>query len=86
MLDSLKKLSRSWVSQLLLLLLVISFGVWGVADIFTGFGSNTVATVGNVEISANEFARRYDLTVTQLSRQFGKQFTPEEARQLGLPS
>ncbi len=86
MLDSIKKLSKSWVSQLLLVLLVISFAVWGVADIFTGFGSNTVATVGKIEISANEFGRRYDLTVTELSRQFGKQFTPEEARQLGLPS
>ena len=31
--------------------LIISFGVWGIADIFRGFGQSTLATVGHTEIS-----------------------------------
>lgn len=34
MLDSLRSASRSWISKLLLGVLVLSFGVWGIADVF----------------------------------------------------
>ncbi len=27
--------------------LIVSFGVWGIADIFKGFGQSTVAKVGS---------------------------------------
>ena len=86
MLDKLKKLTGGWAVQIMMLLLVISFGVWGVSDVFTGFGTNAVAKVGSVEVPATEFRRRYDLAVQNLSRQFGRQFTPEEARQLNIPT
>jgi peptidyl-prolyl cis-trans isomerase D len=85
MLDNIKKYTQSWLVQLLLTLLVVSFAVWGVADIFTGFGANTVAKVGNVEISGQELRRRYDLAMQQLTQQFGRQFTPQEAQQLHIP-
>ncbi|CAN5234899.1 SurA N-terminal domain-containing protein [soil metagenome] len=86
MLDSLKKYTSGWIAQLLLLLLVLSFAVWGVADIFTGYGTNAVAKVGSREISAQEFQRRYDIAVQALTRQFGQQITPDQARQFGVPT
>ena len=86
MLDKLKKYTSGWIVQILLLLLVISFAVWGVADIFTGFGANDIAKIGNITISGTEFRRRYDMAMQALTTQFGRQFTPQEAQQIGIPS
>ncbi len=47
MLDALRKYASGWVAQLLMAILVLSFAVWGVSDIFNGFGANNVAQVGN---------------------------------------
>ena len=39
--------------------LIISFGVWGIADIFRGFGQSTLATVGHTDISTDQFRQLY---------------------------
>ena len=36
MMDSMRKAAKSWVAKLLIGLLAVSFGVWGIADVFTG--------------------------------------------------
>ena len=36
-------------------LIAISFGIWGIGDIFRGFGTNTVAKVGSTEIRLDTF-------------------------------
>ncbi|MGY3649720.1 parvulin-like peptidyl-prolyl isomerase [Bradyrhizobium sp. LM4.3] len=64
--------------------LIISFGVWGIADIFKGFGQSTVAKVGGTEISLNEFRQTYTDRLQQISRQFGRPLSPEQARAFGL--
>ncbi len=86
MLDALRKLTSGWVVQIMMLLLVISFGVWGVADVFRGYGRNDVAKVGSVTLSGAEFRRRFDMAVRQLGQQFGNQLTSQQAAQLGVPS
>lgn len=86
MLDSLRKITSGWIVQILMLLLVISFGVWGVNDVFRGFGRNDVARVGSIHLSAQEFRRRYDLAVRQFSQQLNQQITPQQAQQFGIPS
>ena len=86
MLDTLRKMTSGWVVQILMLLLVVSFGVWGVADVFRGYGANDIAKVGSISLTGAEFRRRFDQSVRQLNQQFGRQFTPEEAVQLGVPS
>lgn len=85
MLDTLKKFASSWVAQILLALLILSFAVWGVGDIFNGFRSNVVASVGSTDITAEEYQRQYDLTVQDATRQFGTPITRQMAIQLGLP-
>ena len=35
--------------------LIVSFGIWGIADIFRGFGQSTLAKVGGTEISTEQF-------------------------------
>lgn len=86
MLDSLKKYASSWVAQLLIGLLVLSFAVWGVSDIFTGYGANSIASVGSRDVTIVDFQRQYDQALRTVSQQFGQQITDEQARQLGLPA
>ena len=41
-------------------LLVVSFAVWGIGDIFRGFGQNSVAKIGDTEISIEQFRQYYN--------------------------
>ena len=54
--------------------LIVSFGIWGIADIFRGFGQSTLAKVGHTEISMNEFRQIYTDRIQQIGRQFGRPF------------
>src|SRR5262249_7698503 len=64
--------------------LIVSFGIWGIADIFRGFGQSTLAKVGHTEISTNEFRQIYTDKLQQLGRQFGRPLTAEQARAFGI--
>ncbi len=84
MLDSLRNAARSWVAKSLLLLLVVSFAIWGVsASLVTGT-SSTVMTVGDQEISSEEFRLAYQRQLANLARQFGTRLTPDQARAFGV--
>ena len=64
--------------------LIISFGIWGIADIFRGFGQSTLAKVGRTEISAEQFRQIYTDRLQQIGRQFGRPLTSDQARALGF--
>jgi len=64
--------------------LVISFAIWGIGDIFRGFGRSTVAKIGRTEITIEQFRSLYNERMQQYSRQFGRPITPEQARVTGL--
>ena len=64
--------------------LIVSFGVWGIADIFRGFGQSTLAKVGSTEISTNEFRQIYTDRLQQMGRRFGRPLTQEQARAFGF--
>src|SRR5918994_1239768 len=85
MLNALRKNTGSWVVKVLLLLLVVSFAIWGIGDIFYGGSQNpTVATVGDAEIPASELADAFNRAVANLQRQLGPEFDRERAIQLGV--
>jgi len=76
---------RSIGSKILLALLIITFGVWGIADIFTGRGGNaTVASVGGEHITSEEYQRGVYRETEKLRAMLGKQFTPEMAKNFGI--
>ena len=83
-----RKASSNWLGKAIMAVvmgvLIISFGVWGIADIFRGFGQSTLATVGHTEISTNEFRQLYTDRLQQLGRQFGRPLTMDQARAFGL--
>lgn len=84
MLDSMRRAAQTWVAKLLFGILVFSFGIWGVADVFRGWGQGSIAKVGGVPISAEEFNRAYQQELDQISRQANKRITAEQGRALGL--
>ena len=64
--------------------LIISFGIWGIADIFRGFGQSSLAKIGHTEITTNEFRQLYTDRLQQLGRQFGRPLTMDQARAFGI--
>jgi peptidyl-prolyl cis-trans isomerase D len=84
MLDVLRKHASGWVAKVLLSLLVLSFAIWGIADVFRGFGTRDLAQVGSVKIGIEMFRQLYQDRLQQLSRQLGRGITPDQARSLGL--
>ena len=64
--------------------LIVSFAVWGIADIFKGFGQSSLAKVGKIEISTEQFRQIYTEKLQQLGRSFGRPLTSEQARAFGL--
>ena len=84
MLDALRRGSTGWVAKILLAVLVLSFAVWGVADVFTGFGRGSLAKVGEQEIRVEDFQRQLQNELQIISRQSGRRLSMEEARGAGL--
>src|SRR6202790_5624831 len=88
MLRGLRKASSNWLGKTIMAVvigvLIVSFGIWGIADIFRGFGQSTLATVGHTEISLNEFRQLYTDRLQQIGRQFGRPLTMDQARAFGF--
>lgn len=88
MLRGIHKATSNWLGKAILSvvmgLLIVSFAVWGIGDIFRGFGRNAVAKIGNTEISIEQFRQFYTDRLQQVGRQVGRAITPDQARGLGL--
>ena len=83
-----RKASSNWLGKIVMAVvmgvLIVSFGIWGIADIFRGFGQSSLAKVGGTEISTDQFRQIYTDRLQQLGRQFGRPLTTEQARAFGL--
>src|ERR1700737_3152217 len=88
MLRGMRKASSNWLGKIIMAVvmgvLIISFGVWGIADIFRGFGQSTLAKIGHTEISTEQFRQLYTEELQQIGRQFGRPLTMDQARAFGL--
>jgi peptidyl-prolyl cis-trans isomerase D len=88
MLRGLREASSNWLGKTIMAtvmsILIVSFGIWGIADIFRGFGQSTLAKVGRTEISAEQFRQIFTDRIQQVGRQFGRSLTLEQARALGF--
>jgi peptidyl-prolyl cis-trans isomerase D len=88
MLRGIHNVSKNWlgraVTGVLLGLIAVSFTIWGVGDVFHGFGRSTLAKIGGTEIAIEQFRQSYNDHVQQLSRQIGRPITSDQARALGL--
>ncbi|MBL6457976.1 SurA N-terminal domain-containing protein [Belnapia sp. T6] len=75
MLTALRRLASTWVAKLLFIVLIASFGVWGIGDTIRNFGrDNAVARVGGAPIEIEEAQAAIRREMQRLSRQLGAQF------------
>jgi peptidyl-prolyl cis-trans isomerase D len=83
-----RKASSNWLGKIIMAtvmgILIVSFGIWGIADIFRGFGQSTLAKVGRTEISTEQFRQIFTDRLQQVGRQYGRSLTMEQARALGF--
>jgi peptidyl-prolyl cis-trans isomerase D len=90
MLRGIHRYTSNWVGRALtgivLGLIAVSFAIWGIGDIFRGFGRSTAAKVGGTEITIEQFRQSYNDRLQQLSRRVGRPITTDQARALNLPS
>jgi peptidyl-prolyl cis-trans isomerase D len=88
MLRGIHKASSTWLGKAVMAVimgfLVISFAIWGIGDIFRGFGANSVAKVGGTEISIEQFRQYYTGKLQELSQRLRRPITPDQARALGI--
>lgn len=84
MMESLRRGASGWVAKIFLSILVFSFAIWGVADVFRGYGMSSLARVGKTEISAEEYRQALQTEINTLSARFGRRLTLEQARAFGI--
>ena len=88
MLRGLRKASSNWLGKAVMAavvgFLVISFAIWGIGDIFRGFGRSTVAKIGRTEVTIEQFRTLYNDRLQQYSRQLGRPISADQARATGL--
>jgi peptidyl-prolyl cis-trans isomerase D len=88
MLRGIHKASSTWLGKAIMGLimggLIVSFAIWGIGDIFRGFGANSVAKIGGTEISIEQFRQYYTDQLQRVSRQIGRPITPDQARAAGI--
>ncbi|WP_404404152.1 SurA N-terminal domain-containing protein [Pelagibacterium halotolerans] len=85
MLDNLRNFGRSWIAKILLGILIVSVAGFGIPSVFLDLNANTVARVGDQNISVRDFSRIYNAQLNQFAQQTGQMPTGEQAMAFGLP-
>jgi peptidyl-prolyl cis-trans isomerase D len=88
MLRGIRKASSNWLGRAVMAVVLgaiaVSFAIWGIGDIFRGFGRQTVAKIGSTEITTEQFRQIYNDRLQQLGRQLNRPITQDQARLLRL--
>lgn len=86
MLNSLNSFIKGFAAKVLLVLLILSFGVWGIGDVLRrGVGHKDLATVGSAPISIEDFKQALDREKSNIQRTLGKQYSPEILKSMHVP-
>jgi peptidyl-prolyl cis-trans isomerase D len=88
MLRGIRNASANWLGRavmgVVMGVLALSFAVWGINDIFRGFGRSTLAKIGSTEIQLEQFRQAYNDRLQQIGRQMGQPLPPDQAKAMGL--
>ena len=84
MLNKITTSLKSLGSKSLILIIALSFAVWGIGDIFTGGSNPTVATVGNSKIELKQFNLEYQGILDKLRQGTDEPITDEFVKAMGL--
>jgi peptidyl-prolyl cis-trans isomerase D len=87
MLTSIRTIAGTWLGKAILVvvfgILIFSFAIWGIGDIFRGYGTQTVAKVGSTEIGVEAVRQQFRQRIQQ-EQQRTRGFTTEQARLMGI--
>ncbi|MBP2303126.1 peptidylprolyl isomerase [Azospirillum picis] len=84
MLQFIRNFAGSWVVKILFVLLILSFGIWGIGDVFRSTTPTTVAEVGKVEIGREALDQEFRRQMERLRPMLGGNLTTEQAKRFGL--
>jgi peptidyl-prolyl cis-trans isomerase D len=88
MLRGIRKASENWLGRGLMAavmaVLAGSFAIWGINDIFRGFGHTTLAKIGDAEIPIESFKQNYQDRLQQIGRELGRPLPADRANASGL--
>ncbi|PWC37587.1 SurA N-terminal domain-containing protein [Azospirillum sp. TSO35-2] len=84
MLQFIRNFAGSWVVKILFVLLILSFGIWGIGDVFRSQTPTTVAEVGKVEIGREALDQEFRRQMERLRPMLGGNLTAEQAKRFGL--
>jgi len=85
MLQAIREQAGSVIVKVLFALLILSFAVWGIGDVFRrGGGETTVAEIGDRKISADQLRQAYNAELDRLRQAFGGAIDASQAKALGL--
>ena len=88
MLDGMRKISQHWIGRAILTvlfgLLIVSFVIWGVGDMFRGFVPDKVAEVGGQSITAQQYQNSLQTVMFRIQSRTHRNLTSAQAHELGL--
>lgn len=85
MMQTMRKYAKGAMALLLFGLLIISFAIWGIGDIFRSRATAPdIATVGDRDITVIGFNDELQNELRRLESVFGRRLDPAQARQFGI--
>lgn len=88
MMSAIRTAAANWLGRVVLIvimgLLIVSFAIWGIGDIFRGGSTRNVATIGSATISADTYRNAFNTELQNLQRRVRRPVTTAEARAFGL--
>lgn len=88
MLEGLRVASQNWIGRAVMALvmgvIVVSFAIWGVGDVFRGFTSRRLARVGAGEVTVDAYRSAFQNELRSIQQRLRKAVTNEEAHRYGL--
>lgn len=85
MFAALRAFAKSWVAAVLMGLLIVSFAVWGIRDVFSGrISGDAVIVAGSRTVSSADYRREFDQFKSRLEQQTGQQIPNDVAAANGL--
>jgi peptidyl-prolyl cis-trans isomerase D len=84
MLNTLRKSVAGPFVKLLIGILILSFAVWGIQDIFGNYKNSVAIEIDGNEISLDELVNEYNYQLSTISSQLNKQISFNESMALGI--
>ncbi len=86
MLNLMRRFANSWFGKILGVALIVALASFGIPTILQTLDANTIARVGDEDITAVDFQRLYQQNLNAFAQQTGQLPTNEQALQLGIPT